>query len=84
MLEAGVKHGFMEDFRIWAELRVTRFFDGVRFVVRWLAGVPTGDASPPAAQPRRRSQSDTSPGASAEDVGALSFHALHLPRRNSA
>ena len=68
MLEAGAKHGFMEDIRIWAELAVTRFFDGVRFVVRRVVGVPTGDAIAAPVQSRRRSQSESNVGAPAEDV----------------
>ena len=76
VLEAGAKHGFMEDIRIWAELAVTRFFDGVRFVVRRVVGVPTGDASAAPAQPRRRSHSESSVGAPAEDVRPLTCSAV--------
>lgn len=61
----------MEDFRVWAELAVTRFYDGVRFLVRRLVGIPTGEPGPAPLQPRRRSQSENSMGSSAEDVSAL-------------
>ena len=71
VLEAGPKHGFMEDFRVWAELKVTRFYDGVRFVVRRVVGIPTGEPGPAPVQPRRRSQSENNMGSSAEDVSAF-------------
>ena len=73
VLEAGAKQGFMEDIRIWAELAVTRFFDGVRFVVRRIVGVPTGDASGAPVQSRRRSQSENNVGSSHEDVSPLNL-----------
>ncbi len=76
VLEAGAKHGFMEDIRIWAELAVTRFFDGVRFVVRRLVGVPTVDAGPAPAHARRRSQSENNVGSSHEDVSRLAVCSL--------
>ncbi len=68
----------MEDIRIWAELAVTRFFDGIRFVVRRLVGVPTGDASPPPAHSRRRAQSENNVGSSHEDVSRLTLCVLSV------
>ena len=59
-LDASMRHGFMEDMRIQAELGVTRLFEGVRFVTRWLVG----NYHPPHTslteeRPRRRSHSES-------------------------
>ena len=71
-MEAGEKKGFMEDMRIWSELAVTRLFDGMRYVVRWLVGAPQADASATPAQPRMRSHSDQSGSSAAVSVSSLS------------
>ena len=69
-MEAGEKKGFMEDMRVWSELAVTRLFDGMRFVVRWLVGAPQADSSAAPAQPRPRSQSEQSGSSSAVSVSS--------------
>ena len=69
-MEAGEKKGFMEDIRIWSELAVTRLFDGMRYVVRWLVGAPQADSSAAPAQPRQRSQSDQSGSSAAVSVSS--------------
>ena len=70
MSEAEAKHGFLEGMRIWCELAVTRFFDGMRFVVRYLVGAPRRESPAAPVEKRRRSRSENETGRPTGDVCA--------------